>query len=81
MTIKEIFVKKKRTVKSLDIIKNKCIGCESCVERCRHQVLGMTYREGRSFATVEAIDRCRGCGKCHDICPAKAIVLLTAQIY
>lgn len=74
-----MFCKRKREVKSLQIFDRKCIGCESCLERCRHRVLGMTYKEGRSYATVEFIERCIGCGKCHDICPAKAIELVTVQ--
>ncbi|MDR2948845.1 MAG: 4Fe-4S binding protein [Prevotella sp.] len=53
------------------------MGCERCVDRCHHKVLGMVYKDNRSYATVEYRDRCKGCGGCTWECPTDAIELIT----
>ena len=47
--------------------RDKCIGCNSCVEVCPEKCCTMTP-EG----IVTDRDRCSGCGKCADICPTMA---------
>lgn len=69
-----MFRTKKREI-SLQIFERKCIGCESCVDRCRHRVLGMVYDGKRDYATVEYPNRCTGCGKCVQSCFSNAIEL------
>lgn len=67
-----MFKTRKREI-SLFIFQNRCIGCERCVEKCRHKVFGMLYTEDKSYATVEHPERCTGCGKCQQRCPTYAI--------
>lgn len=71
------FKRRQVEVISLQIFERKCIGCERCVDRCHHKVLGMVYKDNRSYATVEYRDRCKGCGGCTWECPADAIELIT----
>jgi len=67
---------------------NKCILCNLCVRTCeevaKQGILGLV---GRGFATVirpefntpEAIQVCKDCHRCADICPTGALRLLTAM--
>ena len=71
-----MFRKEKKQVASLHIFEKKCTGCEKCVSHCRPRVLGMIYKEDRSYATVEFLQRCVGCGKCTWVCPVDAIELI-----
>jgi len=48
--------------------KEKCTGCESCVDECPSDAISMV--EGK--AQVDA-DACVDCGVCVDACPAEAI--------
>ena len=48
--------------------KEKCTGCESCVDECPSDAISMA--EGK--AQVDA-DACVDCGVCVDACPAEAI--------
>lgn len=68
-----LFQKKKRDIISLQIFERRCIGCESCVDRCRREVLSMECKDDRYFAKVEFPDKCTGCGKCLRNCPTRAI--------
>jgi len=70
---------RKKEVVSLQIFEKKCIACERCIERCRHKVLGMVYKDNSSYATIEYRNRCVGCGKCEYICPMDAIELITSN--
>lgn len=74
----EMFNRRSREVISLQIFERKCTGCENCVEKCRRKVIGMTYKDGHSYATVEYPERCAGCRKCEFVCPSDAIELITA---
>ena len=74
-----LFKRKKREVLSLQIFERKCIGCESCVDICRHKALGMIYTLEKSYASVEFIGRCVGCGRCMRECPVDAIELIVKQ--
>lgn len=67
---------RKREVISLSIDEDKCIGCESCVARCRRKVLDMRYSID-CYAWARYPMDCVGCGKCLSVCPTGAIVLIT----
>ena len=47
--------------------RDKCIGCNSCVEVCPETACKLT-----SDGIVTDPERCTSCGKCADICPTKA---------
>ncbi len=47
--------------------RDKCIGCNSCVEVCPETACKLT-----SEGIVTDPERCTSCGKCADICPTKA---------
>lgn len=49
-----------------------CTGCETCVERCQVDAVGIDERLG--VATIN-LDRCIGCGNCVSSCPSEAISL------
>lgn len=74
-----MFKTKRREVLSLHIFQKKCIGCEKCVDACRHDVLGMVYIENKTYATVEYPDRCVGCRRCEWACPADAVEIIVAS--
>jgi heterodisulfide reductase subunit A-like polyferredoxin len=48
--------------------KQKCTGCESCLEDCPSEAISMVDEK----AGVAA-DACVDCGVCVDTCPAEAI--------
>lgn len=48
--------------------KNKCIGCDSCVEICPENALTLTKTEG----IITDFEKCVLCGKCADVCPTHA---------
>ncbi|HUT30835.1 MAG TPA: 4Fe-4S binding protein [Sedimentisphaerales bacterium] len=50
--------------------KDKCTGCESCVDECPSEAINMV--DGK--AQVDA-DTCVDCGVCVDACPAEAITM------
>ena len=50
--------------------REKCIGCEDCVEVCEHGACVFT-----SEGIVTDTTACILCGKCVDICPTKATVM------
>ena len=50
--------------------KEKCTGCESCIEECPSEAIKMADDK----AAIEA-DNCVDCGVCVDACPAEAIEL------
>lgn len=60
---------------SLHISQQRCTGCEACFEKCPHKVIGMVYKEEKSYATIERIDRCVGCNRCVKACKVQAIEL------
>ena len=70
-----MFRSRNKEVVSLEVIGELCIGCERCVDRCRHKVIGMKYKDDRGRAVAYHPERCVGCGKCVGICPTIAIEL------
>ena len=49
--------------------KDKCKGCEECVEVCTAKVFEM--QEGKSVPVNE--EKCLGCESCREVCEEKAI--------
>jgi len=50
--------------------KEKCTGCESCIEECPSEAISMVKEK----ACIDA-DSCVDCGVCVDACPAEAITM------
>lgn len=53
----------------LQVLADKCIGCEACVETCPFGALTMV----NDIAVVN--EACTACGACLEVCPAEALVL------
>jgi len=51
-----------------EVDKEKCTGCESCVEECPSEAITMVDKK----AEIDP-DTCVDCGVCVDACPAEAI--------
>lgn len=56
-------------VTTLELDKDKCIGCELCTHVCPHAVLAMENRK----SSIVDIDACMECGACAMNCPVEAI--------
>ena len=52
------------------IDKEKCTGCESCVEECPSEAIKMV--DGKAEIDIDA---CVDCGVCVDACPDEAITM------
>ncbi|KAF5086362.1 4Fe-4S binding protein [Methanospirillum sp. J.3.6.1-F.2.7.3] len=50
--------------------KNKCTGCETCVDECPAAAITMENEKA-----VVNNDLCVDCGSCVDVCPAEAITM------
>jgi ferredoxin len=48
--------------------KEKCTGCETCVEECPSEAISMANGK-----VVVDVDTCIDCGVCVDACPVEAI--------
>jgi len=55
----------------VDVDKEKCTGCEECVNACPASVLELV--DGNS-EPVE-MDECLGCETCVEVCPEEAITV------
>ena len=53
---------------SVNVDKEKCTGCESCVAECPSEAIKMAD----DMAVID-VENCIDCGVCVDICPAEAI--------
>ena len=49
-----------------------CMGCGSCLARCRFDAIRFSMDSGNVLYSVDPL-ACEGCGVCVDICPTKAI--------
>ncbi|MCH5248078.1 MAG: 4Fe-4S binding protein [Muribaculaceae bacterium] len=62
---------------AVEINRNRCKGCDLCVEACPCDVLALHKREvnerGYLFAHVVNPDACIGCGACAAVCPDSCI--------
>ena len=64
------------------IDKNRCKGCELCVNACPKQVLAMSKdinEKGYFFAEVVNQPECTACRFCAMICPDVAIEIAVAE--
>jgi len=50
--------------------KEKCTGCESCVEECPSEAIKMVDDKAEV-----GVDDCVDCGVCVDACPVEAITM------
>ena len=50
--------------------KEKCVGCETCVETCPSEAISMVNEK----AKVDP-EKCVECGACVEACPSEAITL------
>ena len=55
----------------ITVDKDKCDGCESCVDICPAEVLEIVDEK----AEPVNIDECMGCESCVETCPNEAITL------
>ncbi len=53
----------------VSVDREKCKGCEECVEACTAKVFEM--QEGKSVPVQE--EKCLGCESCREVCAEKAI--------
>lgn len=53
-----------------EVDKEKCTGCETCVEECPSDAISMADEK----AVVDA-EKCIDCGVCVDACPVEAITM------
>ncbi len=60
-----------RNVVTLELQKDKCIGCGMCVEVCPHGVFDIDI--GENLAFIIDRDACMECGACALNCPVQAI--------
>lgn len=65
-----------------EVDKQKCIGCETCVQYCPDACIEMIENKkqqttGKIQKKVADIDYefCKGCGVCAQVCPVKAITM------
>ena len=58
------------------IDEEKCIGCQTCIDRCHFDAIEMKKPEGSKKMKAYIIDgHCMGCGLCVFKCPQDAIQL------
>jgi 2-oxoglutarate ferredoxin oxidoreductase subunit delta len=65
---------------AVDIEKDRCKGCETCVLACPQGILAMSKEinvKGYFFAHVVEPSRCLGCRICAIVCPDVAIEVRT----
>ena len=63
--------------------KERCKGCELCIETCPTKVIGMSTdvnRKGYFYAYMVNPDECTGCVNCAIICPDGVISVYRKKI-
>ncbi|ADY56638.1 4Fe-4S ferredoxin iron-sulfur binding domain protein [Syntrophobotulus glycolicus DSM 8271] len=58
-----------KNVATLNLLVEKCVGCERCTEVCPHGVFGIADKR----AKLKDRDSCMECGACAMNCPVNAI--------
>ena len=59
----------------VSVEKEKCKGCEECIEACTVQVFEM---QGGKSIPIHS-EKCIGCGNCVEICKEKAIDVMNLE--
>ena len=65
------------------IDKEKCKGCEVCIDACPTQVISMSEEvngKGYHFAYPEDKEACTGCTNCAIVCPDGVITVYRVKI-
>ncbi len=65
------------------IDKEKCKGCELCIDTCATNVIAMSEevnRKGYQFAYAKNPDACTGCINCAIICPDGVITVYRKKV-
>jgi len=60
-----------KDVVTLELDREKCIGCGMCLIVCPHAVFSMN----NSHAVIEERDACMECGACAKNCPTEALIV------
>lgn len=58
-------------VASIEVDRQKCVGCSMCVNVCPHQVIQLLDKK----ANLVDKDGCMECGACATNCPVEAIMV------
>jgi ferredoxin len=66
----------KRKNKLIHVVESNCIGCQRCIKRCTHRVLGALKEEGNVRIVVKKPDKCTACGDCIGVCKFDALELV-----
>ena len=64
------------------VIKDRCKGCQFCIEFCPQKALSRSTEinsHGYHIVHMENGDRCTGCGMCSMVCPEFAINVVQAK--
>ncbi len=56
---------------TLQLDKEKCIGCGQCAVICPHRLLSVIDKK----AVIDDVDLCMECGACQTNCPTRAITV------
>jgi len=65
--------------KVLEFDKEKCVGCNICVNSCPLDVMIPNYKKGAEPIVLFA-EECWFCGSCVQECPHKALTLVTPAL-
>lgn len=67
---------RRATKKTINIVRENCVGCKHCVEKCRHDVLEVVQTPEGPRVEVKDPERCKACGHCVAACPFHALQLI-----
>jgi len=73
MSANKFFVRNVKPVQPISFVKEKCTGCNRCVDACPIDIF-LPAAQKNETPTVAYPDECWYCGCCVMECPAKAIV-------
>ena len=66
---------------SVTVSMEKCVGCGLCVERCRHNAMGLVQLKDTTYAMMVNPANCHACGRCARKCKFNAIELVEETNY